>query len=85
MNEMYFVSFNSTHHAIKSEKIFLENKINCTTLPTPREVSASCGISIRFLKEDLDKVIKVLDESEFRGIFRLVKDEDGKKIVFAIK
>ena len=49
MNEMYIVSFNSTHHAIRLGKLLEEATIRATTLPTPREITASCGISIRFL------------------------------------
>ena len=39
MNEMYIVAFNSTHHAIRTEKLLSENNIKVTTLPTPREIS----------------------------------------------
>ena len=38
MNEMYIVAFNSTHHAIRTEKLLSENNIKVTTLPTPREI-----------------------------------------------
>ena len=83
MNEMYIVSFNSTHHAIRTEKVFIENEIKCTTLPTPREITASCGISIRFLFEDLNKVKDALEVSEvdFKGIFKIQKSLDGKMVV----
>lgn len=83
MNEMYIVSFNSTHHAIRTEKILNENNITCTTLPTPREITASCGISIRFLLEDLDTVKNLLVSSEvdYKGIFKIQKLSDGKKSV----
>ncbi|QJA09800.1 DUF3343 domain-containing protein [Romboutsia sp. CE17] len=83
MNEMYIVSFNSTHHAIRTEKILNENNIRCTTLPTPREITASCGISIRFLYEDIEKVKNIINESEvdYKGIFKIQKLTDGKKSV----
>lgn len=55
MNEMYIVSFNSTHHAIRLDKLLGEASVRATTLPTPREITASCGISIRFLYEDIEK------------------------------
>ena len=42
MNQMYIVSFNSTHHAIRSEKLFGENSLKVMALPTPREITASC-------------------------------------------
>ena len=59
MNEMYIVSFNSTHHAIRLDKLLSEASVRATTLPTPREITASCGISIRILYDDINKVIKV--------------------------
>ncbi|WP_195940982.1 DUF3343 domain-containing protein [Romboutsia sp. 1001713B170131_170501_G6] len=81
MNEMYIVSFNSTHHAIRTEKLLKEKEIVCTTLPTPREITASCGISIRFLYNDIEKVKETLKESdvEYKGIYKIVKLENGKK------
>ena len=63
MNEMYIVSFNSTHHAIRTEKLLSENNMKVTTLPTPREISSSCGISVRFLKDGN----KVKFSIRFRG------------------
>ncbi|MGL5330039.1 MAG: DUF3343 domain-containing protein [Peptostreptococcaceae bacterium] len=83
MNEMYIVSFNSTHHAIRTEKIFNENNIKCTTLPTPREITASCGISIRFLQNDAEKVKEIIGTSDvdYKGIFKIQKLSDGKKSV----
>lgn len=83
MNEMYIVSFNSTHHAIRTDKLLEENNIKSTTLPTPREITASCGISIRFLQEDLDNLISVLKDNsiEFKGIYHIKRLENGQKEV----
>ena len=71
MNEMYIVSFNSTHHAIRLDKLLGEASVRATTLPTPREITASCGISIRFLYEDIEKVKNTLVENniEYKGIY----------------
>ena len=60
MNEMYIISFNSTHQAIKCDKAFGKNEIDYTVLPTPREISQSCGMSIRFGLEDIDTIKKLL-------------------------
>lgn len=81
MNEMYIISFNSTHNAIRTEKLLAENNIKVTTLPTPREISASCGISIRFLLENIDKVREIIKENEIdnKGIYRIFKNESGKR------
>ncbi len=83
MNEMYIVSFNSTHHAIKTDKILSQSGVTSTTLPTPREITASCGISIRFLFNNIEKVNKILKENdiEYKGIFKITRLEDGKREV----
>lgn len=81
METMYIVAFNSTHNAIKSEKLLQEANLKSTTLPTPREISASCGISIKFEKDDFEKVKKTLDENniDYRGFFIIEKLEGGKR------
>lgn len=86
MNEMYIVSFNSTHHAIRTDKMLSESGVTSTTLPTPREITASCGISIRFLYNDIEKVSQILKENnvEFKGIFKIIRLEDGRKEVSKI-
>lgn len=86
MNEMYIVSFNSTHHAIRTDKMLSESGVTSTTLPTPREITASCGISIRFLYNDIEKVNQILKENniEFKGIFKITRLEDGRKEVSKI-
>ena len=78
MNEMYIVSFNSTHHAIRLDKLLGEASVRATTLPT-----ASCGISIRFLYEDIEKVKNTLVENniEYKGIYKITRLENGTKEV----
>ena len=73
MNEMYIVAFNSTHHAIRTEKLLSENNIKVTTLPTPREISSSCGISVRFLKDDMEKVENIIESNEilYHGVYKI--------------
>ena len=56
MNEMYIISFNSTHQAIKCDKLFGKNEMDYTVLPTPREITQSCGMSIAFAIEDIDNI-----------------------------
>lgn len=83
MQEMHIVSFSSTHHAIRSDKLFGENSIKSITLPTPREITASCGISIRFQYEDMDKILEILEANnvEYKGIYNIKKLENGSKEV----
>ena len=87
MNEMYIVAFNSTHHAIRTDKILNEKDLKVTTLPTPREISSSCGISVRFLKEDMDVVVECLEKNEilYHGIFKVNRVSGGQKEITKLR
>ncbi|QLY80436.1 DUF3343 domain-containing protein [Clostridium intestinale] len=64
MNEEIFnlIAFNSTSNAIRAEKELKLNDIEVKVLPVPREITASCGLSIKIEAEDLDKSVFVLKE-----------------------
>ena len=83
MNEIYIVSFNSTHQAIKCDKIFEKNNMDYAVLPTPREITQSCGISIKFSIVNIDDIKKIMNENqiEYKGIYKIIKLESGKKQV----
>jgi hypothetical protein len=57
------ILFNTTTSVMQAEKILLKADFVIKLIPTPREFSADCGISIRF---DLDRnaQIKALLEKE---------------------
>lgn len=48
------ITFNSTHLAIKTEKLLLDLAIEM--IPTPRQLSASCGLSLKASQENLQEV-----------------------------
>ncbi len=87
MNDFYLVSFNSTHHAIRTEKLLLEEGMKIMTLPTPREIAASCGLSIKFDLEDLDRVNLIMKENslERRGIFHIKRDTNSERLAIKIE
>jgi hypothetical protein len=57
-------TFDNTHHALRFEKALKENDIKLTIMPVPREVSASCGLSVKFTLEEFDKVKLLAIEQE---------------------
>lgn len=80
MEDFCIIAFDSTHHAIASEKILLENGLQIRIIPVPREVTANCGLSIRFNIEDFDAVRALT--SQFQPItFYKVKKTGLKKEV----
>ena len=54
------MSFASVHHALKAEKVMLEAGISVMPLPTPREISASCGQCLLFSSADQEKALRLL-------------------------
>lgn len=44
---MYLISFKSTHHAMMMEMKVKEKNLKALTIPTPRAISNSCGMSIK--------------------------------------
>lgn len=64
----YCLTFDSTHYAIKIEKRMKETSLKGVMIPTPREVSASCGLSLKFLEEDKE------------GMLSLLLDEDRERV-----
>lgn len=79
--EFFVVSFDSTHHAIKGEKLLKEHNLNIRMMPTPREIAASCGLSIRFEESELEKVQNVLKDSDLsiKGVYSMVR-ENGVRL-----
>lgn len=57
--EYYIISFSNTHSAIAAEK-HLKQHYKIVIMPTPREVSKGCGISIRFAADDLNGIVNCL-------------------------
>jgi len=77
----YVIVFKSVHYAIKSEHI-LKGQYQIKIMPTPREISASCGVSIRIRKTDFQAIRNTLqDNNEEFTIYEMVDYEGGKKAV----
>lgn len=74
-NVFYVVVFESTHYAIAAEKLFKELDYAVEIIPTPREITSSCGLSIRFNEALLDSVKKALTEGNIliKGIYKLMR------------
>lgn len=74
--EYGLATFKSTHYAIQAEKVLKENDIFFKTIPTPREVSHSCGLALLFTFESIGKV-KILMKNEdiqVDGLYKFIKD-----------
>lgn len=83
--EFNLISFESTHMAIKSEKLLKEVDLDIRIIPVPREITSSCGLSLRINPKDYKRSREILDENkiEFSGCY-IVKKTGLKKEILDI-
>ena len=63
--ETYGVAtFQSTHHTIQAEEVIKEKGLGYKIIPTPREITLSCGLSIIFDLNDLDAIKEMAESKE---------------------
>jgi hypothetical protein len=54
------ICFESTTQAIRAEQALLENAFDVRVMPKPAGIEAGCGFCLRFLPEDIGKVVAFL-------------------------
>lgn len=72
-------TFNTTSHALKAEKILKALGAEFLIVPTLREISSSCGLSVKLSLENMEKYYKDLIDNKIpvEGVFKVEKE--GKK------
>lgn len=85
MVEFIIISFESTNYAMQAESVLKGEKLGHQVIPTPREITLSCGLSIRTDIENKNKVFDLIDEGKIRvkTVYRIVgtgKDRVIEKI-----
>lgn len=65
------IVFDSVHHAIRTEHLLQQAGITVEMIPTPREITASCGQSVVFNETDGEIVRRVLEQEkiQFHGVY----------------
>ncbi len=79
----YVISFESTHAAMAANKALSASGRAFAMIPTPREISAGCGMSLRFAAAD-DAEARAAAEgvAEARGLAALhAKEGQGFRLV----
>lgn len=52
--------FHSIHKVLKAEKILKSAKVDFLLIPVPRQLTADCGLALRFSPEVKDELLAVL-------------------------
>lgn len=82
MAEYIITTFQSTNFAMQAESFFKSKGVKHQIIPTPREITLSCGISIRMDIEMLDKVKDAVQTGSItpKKIFLMKGCAGGRKL-----
>lgn len=80
--EMYVIVFESTHYAIAGEDLLKSKGYKFNVIPTPREITRSCGLSIKFNSEDMKNIEEDMNLANIliRGIYKIQKTSNDKVV-----
>ena len=59
----HYILFHSYTSGLALESLLKKEKIKYTIVPTPRELSVSCGICMEYKREDEEAIKKLVDEN----------------------
>lgn len=80
MEEFCIITFDDTHHAIASEKALADAGFHIRIIPVPKEVTANCGLSIRFAPEDYEKIKPLVSHFPSIAFYKVRKKGLKKEI-----
>lgn len=60
----FYVLFPSHTEGMKLDSVLRKNGIKHTIVPTPRQLSVSCGISIMYNEEDGESIRRLIEENK---------------------
>ncbi len=80
----HVITFKSVSYAIRAEKKLIGNK-EVHIIPTPREITATCGMALRVdnsSESELLEMYKSIEDPE--GLYKLGPKSEGKRPIQAI-
>lgn len=82
IKDFFLFTFVSTSHALKAESILKNYSAEFIIIPTLREISSSCGLSIKFAPNNLEEYQSELQRNNVavEGIYH-VKKIEGKHVI----
>lgn len=79
----YVVTFDSTHGAMEAEKRLIKAGAKIYVIPTPRQITANCGLSIKIMgisKEELENLLREL-KIEKKALYRMESFHKIEKVL----
>lgn len=82
MDENIIISFDSANYAMQTEAVLKSEGIPLQMMPTPREITLSCGLSIKISVDNLNKIYQLVDEEKIKikALYKLYW-EDNKRVI----
>lgn len=81
MQNYYLITFKNTHGAISGEKVLKNEGLEVVVMPTPTNITKSCGISIRIKPEDFSQVLNIVTKGTIEPEKIYYKDQSGYKLI----
>jgi hypothetical protein len=80
--EELIISFESANFAMQTEAVLKNEHIALQIMPTPREITLSCGLSIKTSVDNLDKIKQLVNEKriQIKELYKLTWDEKQKRL-----
>ena len=81
--DVYFITFRSVTLAQRGEGVLRKAGIGCQLLRTPRWMEEQgCGYCLRFRREEMDSVLKILREAKvgYRKVYRQRNDGNVEEL-----
>ncbi|MCL2256026.1 MAG: DUF3343 domain-containing protein [Firmicutes bacterium] len=78
----FVITFVSTNHAIKAEKLLLENNQNVSVMPLPNQIKAGCGIALRTKINDIENCREILKFNRIEGFEIFTREEKSGKFFY---
>ncbi|MGD9567620.1 MAG: DUF3343 domain-containing protein [Sedimentibacter sp.] len=63
MNQYNYMTFKSVSYAMKVEAALKKYNVQYKIIPVPRSISSSCGLCVRFYREDLKALESIIAQN----------------------
>lgn len=74
------LTFESVNHTMMTESRLKKDGFDFKTIPTPREISNSCGLTIRMSMDELDKMKEYKTMLPIAYLWEYTQSFDGNKV-----
>ncbi len=87
MEQEYILSFSSFYKAAYAEDMLEESGIRAAMKKLPAELVRSCGTGLYLRNDDIDEVLRILDNKQITptGVFRIKREGKNRKSYIRVR